>query len=149
LIVATVRTDEDQLVVDALPSERVLSVLCESIDGRHHIGERVDLVHPEWRRSAPRATCDARVETGPRRVGAEVGADAHDACHALLQTVAPIARDVAGEGAVVAVIQGEGSSAAEQVFIDGVAQPLQTHQTRLFERYRYLPRTDLPKAYRY
>ena len=42
----------------------------------------------------------------------------------------------------------EGSSAAEQVFIDGVAQPLQTHQTRLFERYRFLPRTDLPKAYR-
>ena len=43
----------------------------------------------------------------------------------------------------------EGSSAAEQVFIDGVAQPLETHQTRLFERYRYLPRTDLPKAYRH
>ena len=41
----------------------------------------------------------------------------------------------------------EGSSAAEQVFIDGVRQPLQTHQTRLLERYRYLPRTDLPKAY--
>jgi imidazolonepropionase-like amidohydrolase len=43
----------------------------------------------------------------------------------------------------------EGSSAAEHVFIDGVAQPLETHQTRLFERYRYLPRTDLPKAYRH
>lgn len=38
--------------------------------------------------------------------------------------------------------------AAEQVFIDGVQQPLETHQSRLLERYRYLPRTDLPKAYR-
>ena len=43
----------------------------------------------------------------------------------------------------------EGSSAAEQVFIDGVRQPLDTHQSRLFERYRSLPRTDLPKAYRH
>jgi imidazolonepropionase-like amidohydrolase len=43
----------------------------------------------------------------------------------------------------------EGSSAAEQVFIDGVRQPLQTHQTRLLERYRYLPRRDLPEAYRH
>jgi imidazolonepropionase-like amidohydrolase len=43
----------------------------------------------------------------------------------------------------------EGSSAAEQVFIDGVRQPLETHQTRLLERYRYLPRRDLPEAYRH
>ena len=43
----------------------------------------------------------------------------------------------------------EGASAAEQVFIDGVRQPLQTHQTRLLERYRYLPRRDLPEAYRH
>ncbi|HEY7007130.1 MAG TPA: amidohydrolase family protein [Sphingomicrobium sp.] len=43
----------------------------------------------------------------------------------------------------------EASSAAEQVFIDGVKQPLETHQTRLLERYRYLPRTDLPPAYRH
>jgi imidazolonepropionase-like amidohydrolase len=43
----------------------------------------------------------------------------------------------------------EGSSAAEQVFIDGVRQPLQTHQTRLLERYRYLPRRELPEAYRH
>jgi hypothetical protein len=34
------------------------------------------------------------------------------------------------------------------VFIDGVKQPMQTHQTRLLERYRNLPRGDLPKAYR-
>ena len=40
-------------------------------------------------------------------------------------------------------------SAAEAVFIDGVRQPLETHQTRLLERYRYLPRRDLPEAYRY
>jgi hypothetical protein len=43
----------------------------------------------------------------------------------------------------------EASSAAEHVYIDGVEQPLQTHQTRLLDRYRYLPRTDLPKAYRH
>jgi imidazolonepropionase-like amidohydrolase len=43
----------------------------------------------------------------------------------------------------------EGTSAAEQVFIDGVRQPLETHQTRLLERYRYLPRRDLPEAYRH
>src|SRR5689334_309336 len=44
----------------------------------------------------------------------------------------------------------EGTSAAEQVYIDGVRQPLQTHQTRLLDRYRYLPgRRDLPEAYRH
>ncbi|MFL6720564.1 MAG: amidohydrolase family protein [Sphingomonas sp.] len=44
----------------------------------------------------------------------------------------------------------EGTSAAEQVFIDGVRQPLQTHQTRLLQRYRYMPGLrDLPEAYRH
>jgi len=43
----------------------------------------------------------------------------------------------------------EASSAAEQVYIDGVRQPLETHQTRLLERYRYLPRRELPEAYRH
>jgi imidazolonepropionase-like amidohydrolase len=43
----------------------------------------------------------------------------------------------------------EGTSAAEQVYIDGVRQPLVTHQTRLLDRYRYLPRRDLPEAYRH
>jgi hypothetical protein len=43
----------------------------------------------------------------------------------------------------------EGSSAAEQVYIDGVRQPLETHQTRSRDRYRYLPRRDLPEAYRH
>ncbi|QNM83423.1 amidohydrolase family protein [Sphingomonas sabuli] len=40
-------------------------------------------------------------------------------------------------------------NAAEAVFIDGVQQPLVTHQTRLLERYRHLPRRDLPEAYRH
>jgi imidazolonepropionase-like amidohydrolase len=40
-------------------------------------------------------------------------------------------------------------SAAEQVYNDGVQQPLTTHQTRLLDRYRYLPRQDLPVAYRH
>jgi imidazolonepropionase-like amidohydrolase len=58
----------------------------------------------------------------------------------------------AGHRADVVIWSGdplEGSSAAEQVFIDGVRQPLQTHQTRLLDRYRYLPRRDLPEAYRH
>jgi cytosine/adenosine deaminase-related metal-dependent hydrolase len=43
----------------------------------------------------------------------------------------------------------EGSSAAEQVFIDGVRQPLVTHQTRLRDRYRHLPRRELPEGFRH
>ena len=43
----------------------------------------------------------------------------------------------------------EGASAAETVFIDGIQQPLVTHQTKLRDRYRYLPRRDLPEAYRH
>ena len=39
-------------------------------------------------------------------------------------------------------------SAAESVFIDGVEQPLTSHQTKLRDRYRHLPRRDLPEAYR-
>ena len=42
----------------------------------------------------------------------------------------------------------EVASAAEAVFIDGVRQPLDTRQTRLRDRYRYLPRRELPEAYR-
>lgn len=40
-------------------------------------------------------------------------------------------------------------SAAERVFIDGVEQPLTNHQTRLRDRYRHLPRRELPEAYRH
>ena len=43
----------------------------------------------------------------------------------------------------------EASSAAEAVFIDGVRQPLDTHQTRLLQRYRYQNPRDLPEAYRH
>ena len=43
----------------------------------------------------------------------------------------------------------EGSSAAEQVFIDGVRQPLDTTRRGFSQRYRYLPRRDLPEAYRH
>ena len=43
----------------------------------------------------------------------------------------------------------EGTSAAEIVYIDGVRQPLENHQTKLRDRYRYLPRRDLPEAYRH
>ena len=40
-------------------------------------------------------------------------------------------------------------SAAEIVLIDGVEQPLTNHQTKLRDRYRYLPKRDLPEAYRH
>jgi imidazolonepropionase-like amidohydrolase len=43
----------------------------------------------------------------------------------------------------------EGSSAAEQVYIDGVQQPLESRQTKLLQRYRHLPRRELPEAYRH
>lgn len=43
----------------------------------------------------------------------------------------------------------EGASAAEAVYIDGARQSLETHQTRLLERYRDLNRRDLPEAYRH
>ena len=42
----------------------------------------------------------------------------------------------------------ENSSAAEAVWIDGVRQPLDNHQTKLRDRYRSLDRRDLPEAYR-
>ena len=43
----------------------------------------------------------------------------------------------------------ESSSAAEAVFIDGVRQPLETHQSKLRDRYRTLERNTLPEAYRH
>ncbi|HUQ12882.1 MAG TPA: amidohydrolase, partial [Novosphingobium sp.] len=41
----------------------------------------------------------------------------------------------------------EVSSAVLAVFIDGVAQPIDNHQTRLRERYRTPTEGALPKAY--
>ncbi|QWC56714.1 amidohydrolase family protein [Erythrobacter sp. 3-20A1M] len=41
----------------------------------------------------------------------------------------------------------EVSSAPVRIFIDGVEQPMENHQTRLRDRYRNLERGDLPKAY--
>jgi imidazolonepropionase-like amidohydrolase len=43
----------------------------------------------------------------------------------------------------------EGASAVEQVYIDGVRQPLADHQSRLLDRYRYLNKRSLPEAYRH
>ena len=40
------------------------------------------------------------------------------------------------------------SSAPEAVWIDGVRQPLENHQTKLRDRYRSLERETLPEAYR-
>ena len=41
----------------------------------------------------------------------------------------------------------EVTSAPERVFIDGIEQPRDDHQTRLRDRYRDLDTSDLPKAY--
>jgi imidazolonepropionase-like amidohydrolase len=63
-----------------------------------------------------------------------------------------IGRLVPGGHADVVIWSGDPlqvTSAAEQVFIDGVRQPMETHQTRLLERYRDLSRRDLPEAYRH
>ncbi len=63
-----------------------------------------------------------------------------------------IGRLAPGEHGDVVIWSGDPlqvTSAAEQVFIDGVRQPLENHQTRLLERYRYLPRGELPEAYRH
>lgn len=55
-------------------------------------------------------------------------------------------------GAVGDVVMWDGdplelSSAPMRVFIDGIEQPLDNHQTRLRDRYRDLDESDLPKAY--
>ena len=58
----------------------------------------------------------------------------------------------AGRRADVVIWSGdplESSSAAEAVFIDGVRQPLETHQSKLRDRYRSLERNTLPEAYRH
>jgi imidazolonepropionase-like amidohydrolase len=57
----------------------------------------------------------------------------------------------AGRRADVVIWSGdplELSSAAEAVWIDGVRQPLENHQTKLRDRYRSLEREALPEAYR-
>lgn len=57
----------------------------------------------------------------------------------------------AGRRADVVIWSGdplELASDVEQVLIDGVAQPLETRQTRLRDRYRDLRRSSLPHAYR-
>ncbi len=57
----------------------------------------------------------------------------------------------AGRRADVVVWSGdplELDSAAEAVWIDGVRQPLDNHQTKLRDRYRSLERGALPEAYR-
>jgi len=55
-----------------------------------------------------------------------------------------------GRAADVVIWDGdplELSSAALRVYIDGILQPLDSHQTRLRERYRTPAEGDLPKAY--
>lgn len=56
----------------------------------------------------------------------------------------------AGAAADVVIWDGdplEVSSAPIKVFIDGIEQPLSSHQTRLRDRYKDLDESELPKAY--
>ena len=76
-------------------------------------------------------------------------------------TISSIPADIAGHGGKFGVLQAgaagdvviwdgdplEVTSAPTRVFIDGVEQPLDNHQTRLADRYRDLDESDLPKAY--
>lgn len=58
-----------------------------------------------------------------------------------------LARGAAGDVVVWDGDPLEVSSAPVQVFIDGVEQPLDNHQTRLRQRYRSLDQTTQPKAF--
>ena len=58
---------------------------------------------------------------------------------------------VAGRRGDVVIWSGdplENSSVAEAVWIDGVRQPIDNHQTKLRDRYKDLQRRDLPEVYR-
>ncbi len=78
-----------------------------------------------------------------------------------LATITSIPAKIAGfdgqlgtlaSGAIADVVMWDGDplevgSVPVAVFIDGVRQPVDNHQTRLRERYRDLDESDLPKAY--
>jgi imidazolonepropionase-like amidohydrolase len=75
--------------------------------------------------------------------------------------ISSVPAEIAGLGGTAGVLKGgahgdvvlwdgdplEVSSAPLRVFIDGIEQPLDNHQTRLRERYRTPGEGDLPKAY--
>ena len=106
-------------------------------EGRQYAGNLVALQHIPGASGLSWGEALAMITSRPAQVigmGGEIG------------SLAP------GRRADVVIWSGdplEGSSAAEQVFIDGVRQPLDGHQTRLRDRYRYLPRQDLPEGYRH
>ncbi len=78
-----------------------------------------------------------------------------------LASITSIPAEIAGHGGQFGVLKPgaagdlvvwdgdplEVSTAPLHVYIDGVLQPLDSHQTRLRERYRDLDESDLPKAY--
>ena len=112
--------------------------------------------HPQpVRRSANMPATSSRCSKIPGATGRQLGrgaGDDHVAAGAGDRHGRRDRQPRAGRRADVVIWSGdplEGSSAAEQVYIDGVRQPLDTHQTRLRDRYRYLPRRDLPEAYRH
>ncbi|MEP2441124.1 MAG: amidohydrolase family protein, partial [Marinomonas sp.] len=78
-----------------------------------------------------------------------------------LATITSLPAEIAGHGGKFGVIAPgatadivlwdgdplEVSTAPTRVFIDGVEQPMDSHQTELAKRYRDLDESDLPKAY--
>ncbi|WP_427966324.1 amidohydrolase family protein [Altererythrobacter sp.] len=78
-----------------------------------------------------------------------------------LASISSVPAEIAGLGGKIGVLKPgaagdvvvwdgdplEVSTAPVKVFIDGVEQPLDNHQTRLRERYRNLDESTLPKAY--
>lgn len=78
-----------------------------------------------------------------------------------LAAISSVPAEISGQGGRAGVLKAgaagdvviwdgdplEVTSAAERVFIDGVEQPRDNHQTGLRDRYRDLDTSDLPKAY--
>jgi cytosine/adenosine deaminase-related metal-dependent hydrolase len=62
--------------------------------------------------------------------------------------VGSLARGRAGDVVIWSGDPLELASKAEAVWIDGVAQPLESRQTKLRDRYKDLDRKALPEAYR-
>ena len=63
--------------------------------------------------------------------------------------IGSLAPDAAPTSSSGRAIPSKAPARPSRSIIDGVRQPLATHETRLLERYRYLPRRDLPEAYRH
>ena len=104
---------------------------------RHYAGNLVALNRVPGATGVTWGEALAMVTSRPARVmglGAEVGM---------------LARGRRGDVVIWSGDPLENSSIAEAVWIDGVRQPLDNHQTKLRDRYKDLQRRDLPEVYRH